>query len=113
VCGYAVLSLNNFILIIKDMNNYIWILVFNATFSNISAISWRPVLMVEEAGVPGVNPDPGQANGKLYHLRLRVECTLVCNSWNIAESGIKHQNSNIIIHIFDNQYKIVKWKNCI
>jgi hypothetical protein len=23
VCGYAVLSLNNFILIIKDMNNYI------------------------------------------------------------------------------------------
>jgi hypothetical protein len=25
-------------------------LVFNATFSNISAISWRPVLVVEEAG---------------------------------------------------------------
>ena len=30
----------------------IWFLVFNATFSNISAISWRPVLVVEEAGVP-------------------------------------------------------------
>jgi len=27
----------------------IWFLVFNATFSNITAISWRPVLMVEEA----------------------------------------------------------------
>jgi hypothetical protein len=27
--------------------------VFNATFSNISAISRRPVLVVEEAGVPG------------------------------------------------------------
>jgi acetaldehyde dehydrogenase (acetylating) len=26
---------------------------FNATFNNISAISWRPVLEVEEAGVPG------------------------------------------------------------
>jgi hypothetical protein len=25
--------------------------VFSATFSNISAISWRPVLVVEEAGV--------------------------------------------------------------
>jgi hypothetical protein len=25
--------------------------VFNATFSNISAISWQPVLVVEEAGV--------------------------------------------------------------
>jgi hypothetical protein len=24
---------------------------FNATFSNISAISWRPVLVMEEAGV--------------------------------------------------------------
>ena len=25
-------------------------IVFNTTFSNISAISWRPVLVVEEAG---------------------------------------------------------------
>jgi hypothetical protein len=30
-------------------------LVFNATFSNISALSWQPVLVVEEAGVPGEN----------------------------------------------------------
>jgi hypothetical protein len=28
---------------------------FNTTFNNISAISWRPVLVVEEAGVPGEN----------------------------------------------------------
>ena len=27
-----------------------WFLFFNATFSNISAISWRPALVVEEAG---------------------------------------------------------------
>jgi hypothetical protein len=27
--------------------------VLNATFINISAISWRPVLVVEEAGMPG------------------------------------------------------------
>jgi hypothetical protein len=27
-------------------------MVFNATFSNISAISWRSVLLVEETGVP-------------------------------------------------------------
>ena len=50
-------------------------LVFNATFSNISAILWRPVLVVEEAGVPGENHDHGQATGKLYHLRVQVECT--------------------------------------
>jgi hypothetical protein len=29
--------------------------VFNATFSNISAMSWRPILVVEEAGVTGEN----------------------------------------------------------
>jgi hypothetical protein len=31
---------------------------FNATFSNISAISWQPVLVVEEVGVPGENHRP-------------------------------------------------------
>jgi len=30
--------------------------VLNATFSNISAISWRPVLVVEEAGVSRRKP---------------------------------------------------------
>jgi len=44
--------------------------VLNATFSNISAISWQPVLVVEEAGVSGENTNHGQATGKLYHLRL-------------------------------------------
>jgi len=28
-------------------------MVFNATFSSISAISWQSVLLVEETGVPG------------------------------------------------------------
>jgi hypothetical protein len=32
-----------------------WFIVLKATFSNISAISWRPALLVEEAGVPGEN----------------------------------------------------------
>jgi hypothetical protein len=30
-------------------------MVFNATFNNISAISWRSVLLVEETRVPGEN----------------------------------------------------------
>ena len=30
-------------------------MVFNATFNNISAISWWSVLLVEETGVPGEN----------------------------------------------------------
>ena len=39
--------------------------MFNATFSNISAISWRPVLVVEEAGE---TTDHGQANEKTLSL---------------------------------------------
>jgi hypothetical protein len=39
-----------------------WFIVFNTTFSNISAISWRPVLVVEEAGVPGENHRPWVSN---------------------------------------------------
>jgi len=33
-------------------------MVFNATFNNISAISWRLVLLVEETVVPGENHRP-------------------------------------------------------
>jgi len=33
-------------------------MVFNTTFNNISVISWRPVLFVEETGVPGENGRP-------------------------------------------------------
>ena len=43
-------------------------IVLNAIFSNISATSL-------EAGVPGENHRPWQANGILYHLRLRAEST--------------------------------------
>ena len=39
-----------------------WFLVFNATFSNISAILWLPVLVVEEAEVPGENHRPWASN---------------------------------------------------
>jgi len=49
----------------------------NATFSNISAISWRAVLVVEEC--PERATDHRQATGKLYLLRLRVECTIFGN----------------------------------
>jgi len=33
-------------------------MVFNATFNNISVISWQSVLLVEETGVPGENHQP-------------------------------------------------------
>jgi hypothetical protein len=42
--------------------------VFNATFNNISVISWRSVLLVNETGVPGENLP--QVTDKLYHIML-------------------------------------------
>jgi hypothetical protein len=51
--------------IIKTNNHDLFIylfLVFNATFSNISAISWRPALVVEEAGVSEENHRPWASN---------------------------------------------------
>jgi hypothetical protein len=36
----------------------IMVMVLNATFNNISAISWQLVLLVEETGVPGENHRP-------------------------------------------------------
>jgi hypothetical protein len=35
-----------------------WPMVFNATFNNISVISWRSVLLVEETGLPSENNQP-------------------------------------------------------
>jgi hypothetical protein len=35
-------------------------MVFNATFNNISAMSWRSVLLVEETGMHGDNHSPAE-----------------------------------------------------
>jgi len=44
-------------------------MVFNATFNNISAISWRSVLLVDEIGVPGENHRPDGSHWKtLSHI---------------------------------------------
>jgi hypothetical protein len=43
-------------------------MVLNATFNNISVISWRSVLLVEETGVPGENLS--QVTAKFYRIML-------------------------------------------
>ena len=46
------------------------VMVFNATFNNISVISWRSVLLLEETGVPEKNTDLRQVTDNLYHIML-------------------------------------------
>jgi len=36
--------------------------MFNATFKNISVLTWRPVLLVEETGVPEENHWPATSH---------------------------------------------------
>jgi hypothetical protein len=45
-----------------------WFMVFNATFNNLSVISWWSVLLVEETRVPGANLP--QVIDKHYHIIL-------------------------------------------
>jgi hypothetical protein len=49
------------------MFGLVWFMMFNATFNNISVISWLSVLLVEEIGVPGINIDLSQVTDKLSH----------------------------------------------
>ena len=51
------LLFNHTIEIKQDRFN-VWIMVFNVTFNNISVISWRSVLFVEETGVHSENHRP-------------------------------------------------------
>ena len=52
-----------------DCAHIYWFMVFNATFSNISVISWLSVLLVEETRVPGENHRT-QVTDKLYQIML-------------------------------------------
>jgi hypothetical protein len=48
----------------------VWFMVFNATFNNISVISWRSVLLVEDTCYLEKTTDLLQITDKLYHIML-------------------------------------------
>jgi hypothetical protein len=58
---------------------FIWFIVINATFSNISAISWRPVLVVEEAGIPEENHRSCSSNWSTWSLAAARRVHPFCN----------------------------------
>jgi hypothetical protein len=48
----------NHIKYVKIKSLFVCLMVLNATFNNISVISWQSVLLVEETGGPGENHRP-------------------------------------------------------
>jgi hypothetical protein len=64
----------------------VYMMVFNATFNNISVISWRSVLFVEEAGGPGENHRPVASHWQ----------TLSHNVVHFAWSRFEHTTSVVV-----------------
>jgi hypothetical protein len=57
ICSWLVLTVNLLVVIVwqLDLQLSMQSMMFNATFNNISVISWRSVVLVEETGVPRKN----------------------------------------------------------
>ena len=51
--GLIVHGKEYYLAIFSSSNAVVTVMAFNATFNNISAISWRSVLLMEGIGVPG------------------------------------------------------------
>jgi hypothetical protein len=65
------------------------VIMFNATFNNISVISWRSALLVEETGVPEKNHRPASHWKTLSH-NVVSSTTLVVISTNCTYSCISN-----------------------
>ena len=70
-------------------SDLILFIVFNATFSSILAMSWRPVLEMEEAGILVENYRPWASNWLTLSLAAASRVHSFCNlqSWARTHAG--------------------------
>jgi hypothetical protein len=75
---------------------YYRVMVFNATFNNISVISWRSILLMEETGVPRENHRPAASHWPTssHHIMLyRVHLV-----WAVFELATYYQPKQAFAH---------------
>jgi transcriptional regulator of aromatic amino acid metabolism len=84
--------------------------MFNATFNNISVISWQSVLLVEDTGVPGENHWPAASHWQLTstpcyeqdaNSQKNIASSILVLHNTIASGGINIQNGVIRIICID------------
>ena len=67
---FIIYQLINYFISVHDTKGGVSDMVFNPSFHNISVISWRSVLLMEETVVPWENHRPAEVTGNLYHIML-------------------------------------------
>jgi len=64
-----------------NKSGLVWLMVFNATFNNISVLSWWSVLLVEETGIPRENHWPTASHWQTF-------------SHNVVSSAPQHERNS-------------------
>ena len=66
---------------------FIWFMMLNSTFSNISIISWWSVILVDETGIPGENHRPTASHwqSSSYHALSTPHLSGIRRICNISE----------------------------
>jgi hypothetical protein len=68
----------------------VMVMVFHGTFNNISVISWRSVLLLEETGVPGENQWPAASQWQILSHNVVSNTPCLCGIWTHNVSGDRH-----------------------